>query len=550
MAKYVVNDTDLTAIANAIRSKSNTSETLIWPNGFKNAIDNISLDVEDVCIKTTDFDDVIKVDDAAALDARDIVMKIEPVQDLHGYDNPWPAGGGKNLLPCGDVFDTTLNGIRFTSDGNGKYTMSGTSTAAVGYDFAIPELTLPSSIYIHLMNNVATSQVAFAFKYGNTQLAAPTTNALNRIMDVSSSLGGQTIDTLRLYVTSGQTINITITPMILTTNIASEFVPYSNICPITGWTEATVTRTGKNLFNVRACTPYNQNVTLTFNDDGSMTCENRNNYAIVPTSSVIMNLPSGMYTVSTDGTLTANVAFYASDDGVNYAWYANGLSPSIKNTTITLDKPYVQLRWQVTENSTNTLPPIMLEYGSTYHSYEPYQGNTYDFTFPSGAGTVYGGTLDVTTGLLTVDRAMVDLGTRDWESAALSANGGNRFYGGGSLDAKAPEDESTLQGLICSEYVEKIPSAYNQAVQGITIYTNKSIQVYDSSRASMTAEEFKAEMSGVTLVYPLAIPATYQLTPQEIAMFKGTNILFSTTGKTQLKYFTEAFEPLAEELGL
>lgn len=44
----------------------------------------------------------------------------------------------------------------------------------------------------------------------------------------------------------------------------------------------------------------------------------------------------------------------------------------------------------------------MVEIGSAVTGFEPYQGNTYDLTFPSGAGTVTAGTLDVTNGVLTV----------------------------------------------------------------------------------------------------------------------------------------------------
>jgi len=28
----------------------------------------------------------------------DLKVYLEPQQDLHGYTNPWPGGGGKNLL--------------------------------------------------------------------------------------------------------------------------------------------------------------------------------------------------------------------------------------------------------------------------------------------------------------------------------------------------------------------------------------------------------------------------------------------------------------------
>lgn len=42
MANYMVTDTDLTAVANAIRTKGGTSTSLSFPSGFVNAIGNIS----------------------------------------------------------------------------------------------------------------------------------------------------------------------------------------------------------------------------------------------------------------------------------------------------------------------------------------------------------------------------------------------------------------------------------------------------------------------------------------------------------------------------
>ena len=38
--------------------------------------------------------------DGSALPVESLSVSIEPVQDLHGYDAPWPAGGGKNLIFC------------------------------------------------------------------------------------------------------------------------------------------------------------------------------------------------------------------------------------------------------------------------------------------------------------------------------------------------------------------------------------------------------------------------------------------------------------------
>ena len=45
-------------------------------------------------------------DGADGIPIKQLSVAIEPVQDLHGYENPWPAGGGKNLLPM------TVEGIK------------------------------------------------------------------------------------------------------------------------------------------------------------------------------------------------------------------------------------------------------------------------------------------------------------------------------------------------------------------------------------------------------------------------------------------------------
>lgn len=42
MSVYLVSDTDLTSIANAIRTKGSTNASLTFPTGFVSAIDDIS----------------------------------------------------------------------------------------------------------------------------------------------------------------------------------------------------------------------------------------------------------------------------------------------------------------------------------------------------------------------------------------------------------------------------------------------------------------------------------------------------------------------------
>ena len=46
MAEYITTDTELTNVANAIRSKGGTSASLVYPNGFVNAINDIDTGVD------------------------------------------------------------------------------------------------------------------------------------------------------------------------------------------------------------------------------------------------------------------------------------------------------------------------------------------------------------------------------------------------------------------------------------------------------------------------------------------------------------------------
>ena len=99
---------------------------------------------------------------------------------------------------------------------------------------------------------------------------------------------------------------------------------------------------------------------------------------------------------------------------------------------------------------------------------------------------------------------------------------------------------------LCSNY--PFVGTYNNLVDKSCSYIyNQAIAVRDSAYADTTA--FKTAMSGVQLVYELATPVTYTLTPQQIALLRGNNNVWADTGDATLKYFTTAFEDLAEEIG-
>lgn len=151
--------------------------------------------------------------------------------------------------------------------------------------------------------------------------------------------------------------------------------------------------------------------------------------------------------------------------------------------------------------------------------------NDNEFSAPLGQ-TVYGGTLDVTNGVLTVNMAMVDLRTLDW------------WLDGSRFKAVIPNGIVTGQfgpgaKAICSAYpYHNIPTT--QPDKTFTFSSSYDSDVYaiaaikDSSYTDVAT--FKTAMSGVQFVYKLATPLTYQLTPHEANTVLGANTIYTGSG--------------------
>lgn len=229
-----------------------------------------------------------------------------------------------------------------------------------------------------------------------------------------------------------------------------------NICPISGWTGANVQRTGVNLFD-------KSNVT-----HGRFI--NGNNVSVANAEfahSDYIPVKSGqVYYCSPPWYTGVNVIFFYDNNKVNIGKVAN-------NTHLyTMPNNCCYVRINMHEDEIDT---VFLNYPSTNTLFTPYQGNLYPITFPVEAGTVYGGTLDVTTGVLTVDRANI------------------ASYNGESLPSTWISDRDVY-------------------AQGATPTT------------------------GAQVVYKLAEPITYQLTPTELNSLLGTNNIWADTGDSTAEY--------------
>ena len=64
-----------------------------------------------------DFAPIITIEDAINKAAKDLKVKVDAVQDLHGYTKPWVGGAGKNIFhPDRTVQSRTVNGVTYSID--------------------------------------------------------------------------------------------------------------------------------------------------------------------------------------------------------------------------------------------------------------------------------------------------------------------------------------------------------------------------------------------------------------------------------------------------
>lgn len=282
-----------------------------------------------------------------------------------------------------------------------------------------------------------------------------------------------------------------------------------NVRPISGWSACNVWRTGKNLCG---------DVTI------PQTAFNTNR-VVNP-----VYLKAGQYTISFSGRSDVTAIYIRKGEAVTFAGNAYAIRYNANVFTFTADEDgyyYAQFYRGGTTPTWEDEPitHAWLELGSTATDYEPYPGNQY--TIQLGQ-IVYGGTLDVTNGVLTVDRAMVDLGTLSWTKYDVAQ--GTLFRSGSSIpNVNIPYNSDDF---ICSNYKTVTPAL--RAVGTISCSIANKVDIIDDSFSDANA--FQTAMSGVQLVYYLATPITIPLTPTQISTLQGENNLWADSGDVTVEY--------------
>lgn len=162
------------------------------------------------------------------------------------------------------------------------------------------------------------------------------------------------------------------------------------------------------------------------------------------------------------------------------------------------------------------------------------QSDTYTIAFPAEAGTVYGGTLDAANGVLTVDSAIVDMGTLNW----MYYSNQQRMVA--QVNSAKPAVANVGLDGACSVY-KVVNTGYRSAPDKSIVIGNNFISdiyaamvVHDEDYTD--AETFKTAVSGQTLVFPIKNPVTYQLDPVTVTTLLGVNNIWADTGDVAVDY--------------
>lgn len=243
-------------------------------------------------------------------------------------------------------------------------------------------------------------------------------------------------------------------------------------------------------------------------------------------SSYSIFIPAGTQVVAScdyhSGTNT-RINYYRKDNTRIDYWglSQNAFGGTRQYRTFTISEDCYSVKFD-TESGDN----LQIEFGSIPSNYTAFNSDstTTAITWQSEAGTVYGGSLDVTSGVLTVTYGMLDLAVSDM-------NNSEDYPGWKNCGVKNIVGMG-VNTLITNGMVS-IGDEFN-------VNTNTNDVVFlNKNTYGLTQSQWINTYPSLTIrfVIPYATPVTYQLTPTQISAIVGTNNVFTdTNGNTSVVY--------------
>lgn len=430
-----------------------------------------------------------------------LIANITANQDLHGYDHPWPAGGGKNKLEVTSSSGTS-QGITATVNSDGSITVNGTATGT--YIYTVNDtLTLDGN---YILSGCPAGGSAGTYRmdcYWSGQGAL-----IDSGNGVAISPNGNAVTT-RIVVMQGVTVNnLVFWPMIrLATETDATFAPYENICPIVGHSELNLVRCGVNLWNGDAHDGKGMGGTGTEYTDA----------ASFATLFVPLAVNTTIYLNPTNWRNWIN--WYKADQ----TFLSQSVVDANNETTVPVGAAYARFTGILSEKAT-AMVCFASQKTEPYHAYN---GETFTVQFGQ---TVYGGVYDAIRGKVTLTHELTT------PSAAQVVTVNNLTCVRGVC---ASIKEAGHQSDIISSHFGLV-GADSDVADGTMI--NQFWQYYNlvfcSPSNFQTVAEFETWVSNndVKICVPLATPIEIDVSELAVDTIVGVNNVFGDTGETELKY--------------
>lgn len=203
---------------------------------------------------------------------------------------------------------------------------------------------------------------------------------------------------------------------------------------------------------------------------------------------------------------------------------------------------------------------IQLELGNTETDYEPYNSNSavYPISWQTGAGTVYGGEVDITSGKLKVTHTKLKYYGTDCDvlnlNYGLTAEGYTHLvFAKNGLDAigtmTVDNSKSNMLSPNLSASGNSIPPSEGYRVINSGTPQRPTIYWYiNQTWADNQAFKDWLDENPFEVIVPLATPLEYDLTPQEITALVGVNNIWGdTNGNAEIEYLGKFQEAEPEE---
>ena len=291
----------------------------------------------------------------------------------------------------------------------------------------------------------------------------------------------------------------------------------TNVRPISGWTGANVSRTGVNVWDEETQPGYYDATTGDYKHGATSQLCTKNFTPVKPNMQYLFRKAHSL----------GDILYYS-------------LSKELIGSEINKPANYV---FTTPENCYFIKMNLGSNYGSTYNhdlginypatdtAYHAYTGTTIPISWQSSAGTVYGGTLDVTSGVLTVDRAKAVVDGNNITADGVYPND-QGFYTSvisGIYDNTGAGYGDTVR--VQCNILKSVPTnsvfitPYSAAQNGNTRFIINIPGISSISAANAWLSENKPE-----IIYYLATPLTYQLDPVTLSTLYGENNIFADCG--------------------